>query len=78
MPSSIGKVNIQDLSCIGDRFGVLPVPLCGPVGSPTGSPDINADGKVNIQDLSITGGNFDKCGAQPWDWVGGTPVTTCP
>ena len=33
-----------------------------------GSPDINADNKVNIQDLSITGGNFDKCGAQPWDW----------
>jgi len=74
-----GKVNIQDLACVGDRFGATsPVPLCGPPGSPTGSPDINADGKVNIQDLSITGGNFDKCGAQPWDWEFGTPVTTCP
>ena len=67
-----GKVNIQDLSCVGDKFGATsPVPACGLLGSPTGSPDINADGKVNIQDLSITGGNFDKCGAQPWDWESG-------
>ncbi len=50
-------------------------PSGGPLPTPVGSPDINADGKVNIQDLSITGGNFDKCHAQPWDWVGGTAVT---
>ena len=73
-----GKVEINDLSCIGGQFGyplpLLPITPC----AGGGSPDINADGKVNIQDLAITGGNFDKCGAQPWDWVGGTPITVCP
>jgi hypothetical protein len=67
-----GDVTIADLSCIGGSFG-------GPVAGSCvgGSSDINADGIINIQDLSLTGGNFDKCGAQPWDWVGGTPVL-CP
>ena len=68
-------MKIADLSCIGGHFGeALPiVPAAA-----TGSPDINADNKVNIQDLSIAGGNLDKCGAQPWDWVGGTPVICSP
>jgi hypothetical protein len=75
-----GKVKIADLGCIGGAFGQSPVTtICGgPTPAPTGSPDINADNKVNVQDLSIAGGNFDKCGEQPWDWVGGIPVTTCP
>jgi hypothetical protein len=67
-------VTIADLSCIGGDFGNQP-PTSTCLGA--GSPDINADGKVNIQDLSIAGGNFDKCFAQPWDWVGGVPVD-CP
>lgn len=74
-----GNVKIADLSCIGGAFGQSPVTtVCGGPPTPTGSPDINADGKVNIQDLSIAGGNLDKCGAQPWDWVGGTPVICSP
>ena len=73
-------MEINDLTCIGGQFGypilVPPTPITPCDGG--GSPDINADGKVNVQDLSITGGNFDKCGPQPWDWLGGTPITTCP
>ena len=68
-----GRVKVTDLSCIGGSFGATPPGTCT-----GGSADINADGKVNVQDLAIAGGNFDKCGAQPWDWVHGTPVTTCP
>jgi hypothetical protein len=68
-----GNVKMGDLSCIGGDFGGAPS-TCGGLGSS----DINADGTVNIQDLSIAGGNFDKCGAQPWDWVGGTPVICVP
>ena len=72
-----GKVKVADLGCVGGAFGESPIiTVCGgPTPLPTGSPDINMDNKVNIQDLSIAGGNLDKCGAQPWDWVNGTPIT---
>jgi hypothetical protein len=72
-----GKVEINDLSCIGASFHGAPPGTCSITPGDGKSADINADGKVNIQDLSITGGNFDKCFAQPWDWVGGVPVE-CP
>ena len=75
--NNIDGVNINDLSCIGSSFGDPPPGTCSITPGDGKSADINADGKVNIQDLSITGGNFDKCGAQPWDWVGGVPVD-CP
>jgi hypothetical protein len=51
-----GAVKLNDLSCIGGSFGLLPVSDCGGHGSA----DINADGKVNVQDLAIAGGNLDK------------------
>ncbi len=56
-----GKVEVDDLSCIGGSFGGSPV-VCGV----NGSSDINADGVVNILDLVLPGGNFDLIAPQPW------------
>ena len=56
-----GKIDINDMSCIGGAFGGAPT-VCGA----TGSSDINADTTVNILDLVLAGGNFDRVAPQPW------------
>lgn len=56
-----GKIDLSDLTCIGNAFGGLPTD-CGGVGST----DINLDGTVNILDLVLVGGNYDLQGPRPW------------
>lgn len=58
-----GKIFIDDLSCIGGRFGLAPGGACG--GLPN-SPDINEDGIVNVLDLVLAGGNYGLEAPQTW------------
>jgi hypothetical protein len=61
-----GKVEINDLSCIGASFHGAPPGTCSITPGDGKSADINADGIINVQDLAVTGGNFDKASPQPW------------
>ena len=61
-----GKVEINDLSCIGASFHGAPPGTCSITPGDGKSADINADGIINVQDLAVTGGNFDKLSPQPW------------
>ena len=58
-------IDIGDLSCIGNNFGLAAPTPCGTTNANT-STDINKDLITNIQDLSLAAGNYDKHPFQPW------------
>lgn len=59
----IDAIDISDLACVANGFGVLPVQACGGIG---GTADINGDTVVNIFDLVLVGGNYGLTAPQPY------------